>query len=818
MLTSQTWQSEVMSASTYDDAIRKGDTFFASRSKGKGSGFKQYMRWKINMENYWGPNNKLVNRSMVNYQTYSSLQKLIPQHRHSHGQWENLGPFDYSGHSSWSQGGIGRINCMAFHPSNPQIFWVGTPAGGVWKTNNGGNSWQPISDGFSSIGISGIAVHPQDPNIIYVLTGDGDGSDTPSIGVLKTTDGGLHWKQTYPAFAVDSPLVYGYTINIHPTHPDTLWVGMKTKGIYVTTDGGNWWTQKVDSTTVWDIEYVPNSPDTVYAASTNGLLRSVNGGVTWISIDDPNFPNSYVRMAIAVSPDEPSNIYALFGGATGMNGTFKGLFKSTDYGSTFNMQSNSPCILDPTMSGNAMDNQSGYDLALAVDPIDDNRIFVGAINTWKSENSGTTWSRETWWTRQNHPVDPYVHADFHNLYFQDDILFAVNDGGIYKTADLGNSWTELSAGLALMMFYEIDVLNTSWMGGSQDNGTCESDVSDPQADHIEGGDGFGAVWHTGDNSIQYLSTQNSLIRRQFGSNIYIWQDDGGFWDIDIMMHSTDPNYFFFCKGGELFRGNQNTGPTDFNFDSLGATPHVTPYRIRDFIQGSDISNDTMYVISRNVILRSDNINDVNPTWEVLPNPTFEDVYLSSVMISPDNARKVWISCSNHDEDLKVFYSDDAGESWSNITGVLPNIPTLTMAYAPGTADGIYLGTDIGVFYKDTILSNWVYYSNLLPNVPVRDILVYNGYVYAGTYGRGIWRSMLHTCQSDLVLTPANDPSDPLNMGHQEYSAGQTITSTRIIQSTNADIHYRAGNFIDLKPGFWIKDGSRMRTYNDGCPD
>lgn len=813
----QTWEDIVLKEAIYSEAVRKGDTFFENRFRGKGSGYSQYMRWKENTEYHLGPDGKIQNRASYNYQAYKQVTTGQSGSRESHGNWENLGPFDYSVEEAWSQGGIGRINCIGFHPTNTQIFWVGTPAGGVWKTTNGGSSWSPLTDGFASIGVSGIAVHPQDPTILYILTGDGDGSDTPSVGVFKSTNGGLSWEPTYSFIPMDS-MWYGYTIAIHPNHPDTILVGMRDVGIFRSQNGGASWLLKEEGTTVWDIEFVPGSPDTIYAASNNELLKSTDGGVTWASIDDPNFPNTYARMAIAISPQEPANVYALFGGNTGVNGTFRGLFKSTDYGGIFSMQSNTPCILDETMSGDNTDNQAGYDLALIVDPQNDTRIFTGGINVWKSDNSGVNWSRETWWTRSFHPIDPYVHSDFHNFYFNNNLLYVVNDGGIYTTADLGNSWTEFSAGLCLMQFYEMDVLNSSYMGGSQDNGTNESEFTDPQASHIEGGDGFGCVWHTGDNSIQYLTTQNSIVRRQASSNIYIWVENDGFWNTDIKMHTTDPNYFFFSKQRELFRANQNVFPWDFNFDSLNTIDFIPDWSIRGFIQGVGSSDDTMYVLHRTTFLRSENINAATPEWDSLPNPAIGNALLSDVVISPTSAKKVWVSCSGFAADHKMYYSSTGGASWTNITGSLPNVPVYCLAYSPGTQDGIYIGTDIGIFYKEATMSDWIYYSNFMPNVPVRDILVSNGYLYAGTYGRGMWRSPVHSCPTSLTLTPSNDNSDPNNMGRQEYSATQSITSTRIIQSPLADIHYNAGNYIDLNLGFWVKAGSQLYAKIDGCPD
>ena len=147
------------------------------------------------------------------------------------------------------------------------------------------------------------------------------------------------------------------------------------------------------------------------------------------------------------------------------------------------------------------------------------------------------------------------------------------------------------------------------------------------------------------------------------------------------------------------------------------------------------------------------------------------------------------------------------------------MPIRCIGYQPGSNDGIYIGTEIGVYYTNAAIPDWIYFSNHFPNVVVRDIEISSTHVFAGTWGRGIWRSELYSsCQTDLVLTPANDPSNPLSIGEQHYSASHSITSTREVTGGFADITYSAGNFIDLKPGFLAEKNNFIIAKPDGCPD
>ena len=818
--------NEIFKNSTnfYDIESRANEYFKEDLNKNS-KAYKHYMRWYGEMQFHVDESGVIKNTNAAHYQASKKWNKQKLLNRSTHGSWSDVGPFDYTGGDAYSGGGVGRVNCTAFHPSNSNIFWVGTANGGVWKTTNDGNTWTPMTDAFSSIGISAIVVDPTDADIIYILTGDGDGSPSASeitqnssIGVLKTDDGGINWRPTSLSFSLDS-LKYGYDMIGNPQNSNVLFAGFRNDGIYRTSNGGQTWANVEIGRTIWDIEYAPGDTLTMYAASDDGLLVSDNGGLVWTLENDPNFPaiGTFDRMELAMSPSAASNVYAVFGGNMGP-GIFNGVYKSSDFGQNFTLRSNSPNILGSTTDGGGATSQSWYDLTIVVDPQDDSKVFVGAVNCWKSENSGATWGRETWWTKNYEPFDPYVHADWHNMYFRGSTLYANVDGGIYRSTDYGNDWQDLTKGLSIMQFYEIEILGNKYLGGAQDNGTNEADDTNIQCKNLVGGDGFGGTWHTTNNSIQYLSTQDRLARRQFESNVFIWEEANGFWRNDIKMHRTNADFFFFDKGNELFRANQNGEVIwDYHFDSLKTNNAFSGGgEILGYDQGYGTNDNVMYVVNRSNILKTTNLASDNPIWSIKTDPSGL-ANISDIIVSPHDPNEIWLTCSSYIDTSKVYYSTNGGDDWENITGTLPNVPVRCITYHEGTNNGVYIGMDLGIFYRDAGMYDWVFFSNHIPNSKVVDIEISGNNVYAGTHGRGIWKSQTYSsCPGSITLTQANDPSNPLSIGQQQYHALTSIISTRKIQGTTAEIFYNSGSYIDMKPGFVAKRESFMEAKVAGC--
>ncbi len=209
----------------------------------------------------------------------------------------------------------------------------------------------------------------------------------------------------------------------------------------------------------------------------------------------------------------------------------------------------------------------------------------------------------------------------------------------------------------------------------------------------------------------------------------------------------------------------------------------------------------VYAINQygNALYRS---NDAADSWNTTITPSYGMTYIA---INPTNSLNIFVTIGGYDSWSKVYESTNGGDNWNNISGSLPNVPVNCIAYDPGSANGIYIGTDIGVFYRDDNIGDWIPFMNGLPHVVVRDLEINNtsGLIRAATYGRGLWSSSLYSsCPSGYALNPGNDPGNPNYTGFQFYEASGTITSTRIVHGgVGTDVTYKAEGKIILEQGF-----------------
>jgi len=253
----------------FKDIQLQVEEYFKGIDTGRGTGYKQWKRWEYKMNDRLTEDGLITNSDAINYRVAEKYfsQEFENDTRTFGGFWFPLAPTDgyILGNSGYNPG-IGRVGVIAFHPTNSETIYAGTPAGGLWKTTNEGNSWTHLTESIPRIGVSGIAINPNNANIIYILTGDGDGADTYSIGVLKSTNGGATWNRTGLEFdAVD--LVRGYKLAMKPGDPNTLFA-VTNDGLWQTEDSGTNW-EEVRAGSYREIEFKPGDAETVYLCSTN---------------------------------------------------------------------------------------------------------------------------------------------------------------------------------------------------------------------------------------------------------------------------------------------------------------------------------------------------------------------------------------------------------------------------------------------------------------------------------------------------------------------------------------------------------------------
>jgi photosystem II stability/assembly factor-like uncharacterized protein len=725
------------------DIQRSFNDYWKDRPVERSKGYNPFKRWEYFMEQRVYPSGDFPNT--IIWDEIEKKESAEKAEMAATINWTHLGPDDtpryYTNHNLI--GGSGRINCIAFNPFDSSIIYVGAPSGGFWKTTDGGQTWVTSTDQLAAIGISDIAVIKQNPNVIYLATGDGDGLDTYSIGILKSTNGGISWKPTIVSEDVTSNNHFRRII-AHPADPKIM-IAASAKGIYKTTDGWDTYSL-VKSGHFKDLEFNPSDPSIIYAASYgyNGdakIYKSTDTGNTFNeAMTGINLNGNVDRIELAVTKANSSYVYALCSNAN--DGGFYGLYRSINGAQTWNIiyTGNYLNLLGWEDSGQDQGGQGWYDLTLAVAPDKATEVFVGGVNIWWSLSGGGGWRPITMWYH-GHEAE-YVHADHHMIVFNPytDVLFSGNDGGIYKSYDKGETWTDLSNGLHILQIYRItNSVNDPDINitGNQDNGTIMRDESDWY--EIYGGDGMECSIDYNDDDIIYVSMQRgSLMKSTDGGNNFSsikpsGVDDGA-WITPFIMHPAIPNILY--AGYEDVYKSVNGG-----YSWTKISDNLTGGLNLNALAVAGSNDDHIYASAQNKIWKTNNGGE---TWTDISDG-IPSHYITYIAISENDPNKVWVTLSGYTDGEKVYYSANGGQSWLDYSEGLPNVPANCIIYENGSNNALYVGTDIGVYYRDRSMSQWVDYSGNLPNVIVNDLAIQyaTGKLRAGTYGRGLWESDLY---------------------------------------------------------------------------
>ena len=714
--------------------------YWEDREVTKGSGYKLFKRWEYWMERKVASDGTRppLNRNIKVLNEISSGTSNIHSATGSlsNGNWSSLGPSTVpSGYNGYR--GLGRVNAIAFHPTNANVVYAGAPSGGLWVTENNGVTWTTHTDGLPSLGISSIAVDYTNPLIIYIGTGDRDHGDAPGVGVWKSTDGGLTFQP------VNSGMEYSTVgkLIMHPTNPAML-IAATSDGLFRTINGGLTWNQ-VRSGNFKDVVFKPGDPNIVYATASGSFYRSINNGSSFALITS-GLPSAN-RGAIAVSQANPEVVYFIL---TGSN-EFSGLYRSLDSGVTFSVRSTSPNIMSWGCYGGS-GGQAWYDLDIACDPVNADIIYAGGVNCFKSVNGGQTWTINShWWGDCGVPA---VHADLHVLEYNplNNRLYAGNDGGVYWTSNGGTTWNEISNGLVISQAYKIGqsaTVKDAVINGYQDNGT--STFIGNSWVNVNGGDGMQCAYDPFDNNYSYSTIYYGDVYRHYNN-----EDDGqiagngvngitesGAWVTPFVIDHNDGNVMFIGYNNiwrsTNIKANYSGSVTWTKISNINTSSF-------DEMAQSRVNTNILYASDGNKLYRSDNVKASSVTWSNLTNQLPNSNYITAIETSPADENIVYIVMQN-----QVFKSSNKGQTWSNITGNLPNVQMHSIVYYKNSNEGLYLGTDIGVFYRDANNQQWIQYSDGLPAaIWITELEIYYGtsvtqdILRAGTFGRGLWESPL----------------------------------------------------------------------------
>ena len=732
------WSTDIFDESkTLYEIESNFENYWNTKEIKKGKGWKPFKRRQSFMAPRVYPDGFFPFEML--YKEWENL-KYTPKNSNQtamQADWQAYGP-TYSSYES----GVGRINVVTFDPYNSDIIWVGAPSGGLWKTTDGGNSWSSNTDLLPNLGVSDIAIDPTNTNIMYIITGDRDADDTYAYGLMKSLDGGISWNTTGLSFNLTSSY-RGNRILIHPNNSNILLVSTRKSGYgetYRSTDGGNSWEMVLEGPNLISMEFNASNPDIVYGVTTGNskYWRSNDNGQNWSNVtSEAGLPSSgNNRGIVAVTDANPDVVYILY--SANDNG-FGGLYKSTDGGYIFNLQTDSPNLMGYQVNGGDEGGQGWYDIALTVSPIDENEVYVGGINIWKSTNGGLDFGTAPithWYGAQG---IEYVHADQHFLAFNplNNSLYAGNDGGIYKSEDNGNSWTDLSDGLQITQFYKIGISQTDFglvLGGSQDNGTLRCNSQNDWS-AVRGGDGMECAIDPTNPNIMYSELYYGEIGISYdGGNNWsdIAPDSEGEWVTPYQIDQNSPNRIVI--GYEVVYESLDYG-NSWQAISDGFNNSSTI----DVICLAPSSQDIIYIAEENDIFKT---VDGGENWtnisSDLPNKA-----VTYIAVHPTNPNMVWATFSGYSNQQKVFFSQNGGNSWINISSNLPNLPVnCILYYSPN--ETVFVGTDVGIFYKDSTTTDWSTFNQGLPNVIVTELEYHinSNTLFAGTYGRGLWMTSL----------------------------------------------------------------------------
>ena len=558
----------------------------------------------------------------------------------------------------------GRITAIDALIENPDVILLGSASGGVWKTSNGGTEWTPIFDEQQTLNIGSVAIQQNNPNVLWVGTGEGNPRNSLNIGegVYKSIDAGKTWKK----------MGLEKTMNIHrllinPSNPDIVYAGAignpfidhPDRGVFKTSDGGNTWEKLLytnDSSGVADLIMDPSNPNKLLAAmwqhkrtpwsfksggKGSGLFMTLDAGKSWKKLGkEEGLPEGDLgRIGLTISRSNPDRIYALIEAAK------NGLYRSDDGGYHWELINSDPQWVT---------NRPFYFQDIAVDPQNDNRLWLIYQMISASEDGGKTFK----------VVIPYngIHPDHHAFWISPkDSRYIIdgNDGGIGITRDRGKTW-QFDEKLPVGQFYHINVDNEmpyNVMGGMQDNGSWRG----PAYTWINGG-----------------------IRNYYWESL--WGGDG----FDVMPDPVDANWVYaMSQGGSLGKYNVLTGeqwfirppvpdlkvPLRFNWNAALAQDPFDPstiYYASQYLHKSNNKGNSWETISPDLSTNDSTKIDQSKNGGLSIDITGAENFCTIITIAPSLKEKgvIWVGT----DDGNVQITRDGGKSWTNFRGKIPGMP------------------------------------------------------------------------------------------------------------------------------------------------
>ncbi len=683
----------------------------------------------------------------------------------------------------------GRVTAIDVVHSNPDIMYVGTASGGLWKSESGGITWTPIFDDQVTASIGAVAIQQSNPSVIWAGTGEGNprNSLNGGYGIFKSLDGGKSWK----SMGLEKTR-HIHRVIIDPINPDVVYVAAigspwgehPERGVFKTTDGGETWNKILfanNKTGAADLVMDPTNPNKLIAAmwehkrdpwffnsggEGSGLHITHDGGKTWKKVTDKDgFPKGNLgRIGVAIAPNKPNVIYAL------VEAKKNALYKSVDGGFNWTMINNKSDI----------GNRPFYYSEIYVDPQNENRVYSVFTYVNVSEDGGKNFTQ----LMPAYGVSNGVHPDHHAWWIHpDDGSFMIdgNDGGMNITKDGGQSWRFIG-NLPVAQFYHINVDNEipyNVYGGMQDNGSWRGPayvwraqgIRNSYWQEISFGDGFDVVPDKDDSRYGWSMSQQGYVSR------YDWQTGNNY---GVRPTHPDPDV--------KLRFNWNAA---INIDPFN---NSTIYFGSQFVHKSTDKGDTWTVISPDLTTNDPEKQKQSESGGLTMDATGAENHTTILVIEPSPLERnmMWVGT----DDGKVHYTTNGGESWSDVSKNLKGLPTgswiaqikasnknkgealliandyrrfnytpyayrttnygktwerivdandvesytLSIVEDPIEKNLMFLGTDDGLYISFDAGNKWTKWTNGFPTVSVKDLVIHprEHDLIIGTFGRAAW--------------------------------------------------------------------------------